>query len=108
MPLLGERRNRDVGNVVGIDGSDPRVIRFEVPISGLWPQAWSRDGERIVGVGDDVEHPSAAGLYTARSNDGGDLAQITAPPGRRRDGAIAFSPDGSKVLFLAIRQGRRR
>ncbi len=86
--------------IVGIDGSGPRLLRSSVPMNGLWPQGWSPDGERIVGVGDDLEHPSASGLYTALASDGGDLIQITAPTGRRRDNAIGYSPDGSRILFL--------
>ena len=86
--------------VVDLDGSDPHLLRSSVPMDGLWPQAWSPDGTRFVGVGPDLAHPGGAGLYTARVSDGGDLLQITAPPGRRNDNAIAYSPDGSKILFL--------
>jgi Tol biopolymer transport system component len=96
----GARADGVLPAVVDLDGSHRRLIRSSVPIDGLWPQAWSPDGARIVGVGSDAEQSSATGLYTARSSDGGDLVQVTSAPGRRRDNAIGYSPDGSKILFL--------
>ena len=86
--------------VVDLDGSHRRLLRRSVPMNGMWPQAWSPDGARFVGIGTDFVHPGATGLYTARVSDGGDLVQITSPPGRRIDNAIAYSPDGARILFL--------
>lgn len=76
--------------IVDLDGSDRRLIRPTVP---MFPNGWSADGTRIVGVG-------AAGLYTASATDGGGQIEVTAPQGRRNDEAIGYSPDGLKILFL--------
>lgn len=82
--------------VMALDGSRQRILRPSVPMAG--PHVWSPDETRFVGIG--FVNGEATGLYTARISDGGDLVQVTSPPGRRNDTAIAYSPDGSKILLL--------
>src|SRR5262249_60750187 len=48
---------------------------------------------------DDVD-PSKNGVYTFRSADGGGLVRVTASPGGRHDIPIAFSPDGTRIMFV--------
>jgi TolB protein len=95
-----DRTDEILPAVIDLDGSHQRLLRSSVPVAGFGPQAWSPDGTRFVGWGTSFAHPSATGLYTARASDGGDLLQVTSPSGRRYDNAIAYSPDGSKILFL--------
>jgi hypothetical protein len=81
--------------IVDLDGSDRRLLRTSVP---MFPFVWSPDGSRFAGLG--FPGGESDGLYTARVSDGGGLVHVTSPPGRRNDNAIAYSPDGSKILFL--------
>jgi hypothetical protein len=99
-PNVNENRtNWALPAVVSLDGSHPHLLRRHVPMTTLWPDAWSPDGTRFVGNARAPLGSSAAGLYTANSH-GTDLFQVTSPPGRGNDLAIAYSPDGSKILFL--------
>jgi len=88
--------------VVSLDGSHRRILRDRVPMKALWPSAWSPDGSRFVAEGRDPKGSPATGLYTARSSAAGDLVQITSTPDKRNDEPVlsAWSPDGSKVLFV--------
>jgi dipeptidyl aminopeptidase/acylaminoacyl peptidase len=58
---------------------------------------WSPDGARLAceGSGDD---PGAAGVYTIRSSDGGDVRRVTS--GADDDYPGDYSPNGKRVVFL--------
>jgi WD40 repeat protein len=58
---------------------------------------WSPDGKRLAceGFGDD---PSADGVYTIRSSDGGDVQRVTS--GGDDDCAGDYSPNGKEIVFL--------
>jgi Tol biopolymer transport system component len=71
-----------------------------LPLEALWPEAWSPDGSRIVGEGYGTRGSPVNGLYTLSESDGGDLVQVTSTSDRRNDHPVAYSPDGSRILFL--------
>jgi Tol biopolymer transport system component len=58
---------------------------------------WSPDGRRLAceGVGD---QPSANGVYTIRSSDGGDVRRVTS--GADDDYPGDYSPNGKRIVFL--------
>ena len=58
---------------------------------------WSPDGARLAceGVGD---QPSADGVYTVRSSDGGDVRRVTS--GADDDYPGDYSPNGKRIVFL--------
>jgi Tol biopolymer transport system component len=64
--------------------------------TNLAPDAWSPDGTRIAIDGWDDADPSVGGVYTV-APDGTDLRRITR---RMGDVPLAFSPDGSDILFV--------
>ena len=65
---------------------------------------WSPDGSRFFVGGWDDTDPSRAGLYTIGSVDGGRLVRLTHPGNPPSDHPVAYSPDGSRVLFIREKQ----
>jgi hypothetical protein len=83
---------------VNLDGSAYHELQIPDPTLWLAGDAWSPDGTRVASEGID-DDPSRAGVYTRRVSDGLDLVRLT-DPAELHDWPIAFSPDGSKMLFL--------
>jgi Tol biopolymer transport system component len=80
------------------DGSYTDLPTF-YPDLGLFLgcSVWSSDGARLAceGSGDD---PSAGGVYTIRSSDGGDVRRVTS--GADDDYPGDYSPNGKRIVFL--------
>jgi Tol biopolymer transport system component len=80
------------------DGSYSELPTF-YPDLGLFLgcSVWSPDGGRLAceGFGDD---PSANGVYTIRSSDGGDVRRVTS--GTDDDYSGDYSPNGKRIVFL--------
>jgi hypothetical protein len=80
------------------------------PGLNLHPGAWSVD-YNLAFEGWNDSDPTKAGIYLSRDNGGGmllgELARLTAPTGSA-DTPIAFSPDGSKLLFVRESPGAER
>jgi Tol biopolymer transport system component len=83
------------------------------PFSGpaglnLAPAAWSSRGD-FAFQGWDDKHPEKTGIYLSIDNGGGsawgDLRRLTSRPGTDHDVPIAFSPDGSTLLFVRLAKG---
>jgi TolB protein len=71
----------------------------------LNPQAWSRDGSRILLSVSNNPDPANDGLYTVRASDGGDLTLVTPTPVTdppTTDFAMGYSFDGSRILFNRV------
>ncbi|MFL5797784.1 MAG: TolB family protein [Actinomycetota bacterium] len=82
------------------DGSGYNVLQLRDPtLQFNDPWAWSPHGDRIAGEGGEGANGPGpqAGIYTVSSS--GELFQVDASPGRR-EFPIAWSPDGSRILFL--------
>jgi Tol biopolymer transport system component len=95
--------------VLGIDGSGYTVLRPPGSRLNLAPSGTacvSPDGERIAiqGFIDVTRHTSQNGLYTM-SVDGLNLVRLTRT-GPRLDQPVAYSPDGSRILFTRPVQPR--
>jgi Tol biopolymer transport system component len=87
--------------IVRADGA-AKVVLQPLPDStvNLGPGGWSADGSLVAMAGWDDTDPTLRGIYVAQA-DGTDLQQVsTSPDGRPQDWP-AFSPDGSKLLFIA-------
>lgn len=92
-------RNVKGGAVVTIervDGSGPSSATVPGPGVTLGLGVWSADGSRVAAEGFNDAHASRDGIYLFRSVDGGGVVRVT----HNHDIPIAFSPDGSKILFL--------
>ena len=80
------------------DGSYTELPTF-YPDLGLFLgcNVWSPDGARLAceGFGD---QPSADGVYTIRSSDGGDVRRVTS--GADDDYPGDYSPNGKRIVFL--------
>jgi Tol biopolymer transport system component len=80
------------------DGSYTELPTFYPDLGLFLPcNVWSPDGARLAceGFGD---QPSADGLYTIRSSDGGDVRRVTS--GADDDYPGDYSPNGKRIVFL--------
>jgi Tol biopolymer transport system component len=85
--------------VLDVHGSGYTVLDSADPTLNLAPGAWSPDGERIAASGfeDFKSKTDRNGIYTF-TPEGEDLVRVTRS-GDRGDRPVAFSPDGSRILF---------
>lgn len=83
--------------IVNPDTGSFRTLAMQDPNVGTFCQIWSPDAARLACAGDSPD-PSARGVYTIRSSDGGDLTQIT-NAGGAIDVPIDYSPDGTQIVF---------
>jgi TolB protein len=103
----GSPLNQTRPATVTADGSDITLLDAYPDLrQGLFCSRWSPDGARLLcdsndQVGDPPP-PAAAGIYSVRAADGGDLTQVIATPDGLFDGAVAYSPDGSQILYLRV------
>ena len=79
-----------------------RALPLPDATANLGPGAWSPDGQRIALQLWDETDQSRDGIYTARADDGGDLARLT--DAEIADIPVDYSPDGAQLIFL--REGR--
>ena len=89
------------GNTVIIDPSDGSwraLAPVGLPRVGTFCSLWSPDGSLFACEGGNDSDTSVNGIYTIRSSDGGGLRRIT-DAGGMDDVPIAWSPDGSQIVF---------
>jgi Tol biopolymer transport system component len=89
------------GNTVIIDPSDGSwraLAPVGLPEVGTFCSLWSPDGSLFACEGGNDSDTSVNGIYTIRSSDGGGLRRIT-DAGGMDDVPIAWSPDGSQIVF---------
>ena len=89
------------GNTVIIDPSDGSwraLAPVGMPRVGTFCSLWSPDGSLFACEGGNDSDTSVNGIYTIRSSDGGGLRRIT-DAGGMADVPIAWSPDGSQIVF---------
>lgn len=87
--------------IIRADGS-AKVVLLPFPDTtvNLGPGGWSEDGARIALSGWDDTDPTRRGIYVARP-DCSDLRQLTHGDDGRAHDWPTFSPDGTKLLFIA-------
>ena len=87
--------------IVRADGT-AKVVLQPLPQStvNLGPGGWSADGGLIALAGWDDTDPSRRGIYVAKP-DGSDLRQVSRSPDGRAQDWTTFSPDGTRLLFMA-------
>jgi Tol biopolymer transport system component len=83
--------------IINPDTDNFRTLAMQDPNVGTFCQIWSPDATRLACVGDSPD-PSARGVYTIRSSDGGGLTRITNADGAS-DVPIDYSPDGRQIVF---------
>ncbi|MDQ5874069.1 MAG: hypothetical protein M3526_01645 [Actinomycetota bacterium] len=81
---------RSTGDVHGFLMPDPDLF------TGC--NIWAPSGRALACGGFSEADPTRNGVYTIRASDGKGLTRITKNPGGE-DGALAYSPDGSQLLF---------
>jgi Tol biopolymer transport system component len=86
--------------IFDVDGSNHVLLPIPDRTLQIPAGSWSRDGKWIVTTGWDDTDPSRGGLYSYRSSNGGGLVRLTHPASPPNDYAVAYSPDGSSVLFI--------
>ncbi len=81
--------------------SDGALTPLRIPDRSLnlVPSAWSPDGRSVLYIGWEEKKPKRTGIYIADYPTGAHLRPVLLRPGRLQDEAVAFSPDGSRVLF---------
>jgi Tol biopolymer transport system component len=86
--------NPDTGSYTELPTFYPDLSNLFLPCG-----VWSPDGSRLAceGGGDD---PSASGVYTIRSSDGGDVSRVTR--GAADDCPGDYSPNGKQIVFLRV------
>ena len=89
---------RSTGEVHGFPMPDPDL---ETPCA-----VWTPSGEELACGALSEDHPSRNGVYTLRASDGQGLTRITKNPGGE-DGPLAFSPDGTQLLFNRVTPAQR-
>jgi len=82
------------------DGSAPALLPLPDRSIQLGVGVWSPDGERFLVGGWDDTDASRGGLYTIGSIDGDRLIRLTEPGNPPADHPVAYSPDGSRVMFI--------
>jgi Tol biopolymer transport system component len=80
------------------NGSWRALAPVGLPRVGTFCSLWSPDGTRFACEGGNDSDTSVNGIYTIRSSDGGGLRRIT-DAGGMADVPIAWSPDGSQIVF---------
>jgi len=83
-----------------VDGSGYAMLPAPDPTLQMGAGMWSPDGSSFLVGGWDDTDPSRAGLYTIGSVDGSPLVRLTDPGNPPSDHPVAYSPDGSRVLFI--------
>jgi len=81
------------------DGTGYTLLPLLDPTLQIGAGAWSIDGMRLASDSWDDTDPSRVGIYSRNTSTGGGLLRLT-DAGSRYDFPLAFSPDGSKFLFL--------
>jgi Tol biopolymer transport system component len=80
------------------DGTWHSLAPVGMPQVGTFCSLWSPDGTTFACEGGNDSDTSVNGIYTIRSSDGGGLTRIT-DAGGMADVPIAWSPDGTQIVF---------
>jgi Tol biopolymer transport system component len=84
--------------VVGIDGSESRVLFRDPAVRSIWVKGWSPDGSHVLVT---IQYRDAAGAVALVSESGGTPNVIASfePQGEGLPELMAFSPDGGLIAF---------
>jgi Tol biopolymer transport system component len=103
--------------IVNADGSGYRRLETPGSFGDMYCSAWSPDGSRVLCGIADAKDPTVAGIITIDAATGTDIVRISsgAYPGVKGttsecgggDSPGAYSPDGTKVVFVRHRCGKK-
>jgi Tol biopolymer transport system component len=89
--------------IVNADGSGYTPLTIDDPTLNLGCGPWSPDDARLACESWDESNPARGGIYTMSSSDGSGLTRLTNPLGGD-DQPGAYSPDGTRLVFLRLDQ----
>ncbi|HEU4673144.1 MAG TPA: hypothetical protein VFS32_09620 [Candidatus Limnocylindrales bacterium] len=99
VPGAGDQR---VSGVVRLDGGDYETLQAPATAStSVEPGAWADDGRIAYDLRDD-RRPGLNGIYLADASSTASLVRLTTAGHRAVDEALAFSPDGLRLLFERV------
>jgi Tol biopolymer transport system component len=96
----GADKKRITIATVKTDGSGYHALPLPDARLNLGPGAWTPDGNRVALGGWDDTNKARAGIYAVNASDGQGLFRLTTSPDGRNDDPVAYSPDGSRLLFF--------
>jgi Tol biopolymer transport system component len=86
--------------VISTTGSGYHLLPLPDARLNLGPGAWTPNGSRMALDGWGDSNKTRAGIYVVNASDGKGLTRLTTSPDGRHDDALAYSPDGSRLLFF--------
>jgi Tol biopolymer transport system component len=99
MPKVIDERLRTA--IIAPDGTSEVVLAFPGETLFLGPGDWSPDGHRLALQAFDPSDASRAGIFIAAA-DGSSIKRITTSTDGRSTESPKFSPDGRRIVFLAV------
>jgi hypothetical protein len=86
-------------SMINTSGSGYHALPLPDRTLNLAPGAWAPDGTRAALRGWDDANKARAGIYAVNSSDGKGLVRLTTSPDGHNDDPLAYSPNGSRLLF---------
>lgn len=107
MDVVPGEDGRITTSVFDTDGTNATVLSIPDPTLQLGYGAWSPDGTHLALDGWDDTDEARDGIYVRSASGGRRLVRVT-DPGVRHDFPVAYSPDGSRLLFFrTVGSGKR-
>jgi Tol biopolymer transport system component len=86
--------------ILNSDGSGYHALPLPDQTLNLEPGAWSPNGARIALHGWDDALTTRDGIYVVNASNGRGMVRLTTSPDGHADKPLAYSPDGSRLLFF--------
>jgi Tol biopolymer transport system component len=100
LPAYTAGKKRVTTAIINTNGSGYHALPLPDRALNLGPGAWAPGGTRVALEGWDVARKSRFGVYAVNASNGGRLVRLTTSPDGHGERPIAYSPDGSRLLFF--------